>query len=620
MARRGIGSAHPINPTRFHPLTMLQRTCLLFSLSLVPAGFAAPPEPFDQFVDHVAAAMMREDPMSATASQYFSGSEQDAVDRRLSARDRIGTPFDPAAREHRTAQVRADLETLKGYSRAALTPVQRVSAGMLEWKLADIVRSDASLADHVYVFEQFGGLQISLVNFLTQTHPIRNARDAENYLARLDQVAGVLDQGIAAARSRAALGAVPPRFILQATIGGLDRLLQDPPEKNVLVTSLDQRVGKLASIPADRRSAWVAQAQRTVAEKVLPAFGRVRALLVEQEAVASDAAGFGARPHGEEAYAAALASNTTTEMTPRAVHELGLREVTRIEAQMDTILKQLGYADGSVKDRYLRLNATLLPKLDPDPRPALVQRYTAIVRDAEKRSVALFDLRPHAPVEVRREPPFTENGAAAHYSQPAPDGSKPGIFWIPLGVIAPDVIWDGAGMKSVAYHEAVPGHHFQLTLQQELPGVPRFRQKRALGGFTSFTEGWALYAERLAAESGWYEGDPQGHLGQLNAELFRARRLVVDTGLHVMHWSRQQAIDYGIQASEVERYVVTPGQACAYKIGELGILAERTKAKAALGDKFSLKQFHNLLFRTGTVPLAVLTQAVDDWIARGGGA
>jgi len=599
---------------------MFKRTCLLFALSFACAGFAAPPEPFDLFVDHVAAAMMSEDPMSATVSQYFSGAEQDAVDRRLSAQDRIGTPFDSAARERRVARTRADLATLKGYSRVALTPVQRVSAGMLEWKFEDILRSDAGLADHVYVFEQFGGVQISLVNFLSQTHPIRNARDAENYLVRLSQVAGVLDQGIATARSRAALGAVPPRFILQATIGGIDRLLQDPPEKNVLVTSLDQRVAKLASIPADRRSAWVAAAQRTVAESVLPAIGRVRALLAGQESVASDAAGFGERPNGEKAYAAALASNTTTEMTPEAVHQLGLREVTRIEAQMDAILKQLGYADGSVKDRYLQLNATLLPKLDPDPRPALVRRFTEIVRDAEKRSVALFDLRPRAPVEVRREPPFTENGAAAHYSMPAPDGSKPGIFWIPLGTIAPDVIWDGAGMKSVAYHEAVPGHHFQLTLQQELPDVPRFRQKRALGGFTSFTEGWALYAERLAAESGWYEGDPQGHLGQLNAELFRARRLVVDTGLHMMHWSQQQAIDYGIQASEVDRYAATPGQACAYKIGELRILAERAKAQAALGPKFSLKQFHNLLFRTGTVPLAVLTQAVDDWIARGGGA
>jgi len=234
-----------------------------------------------------------------------------------------------------------------------------------------------------------------------------------------------------------------------------------------------------------------------------------------------------------------------------------------------------------------------------------------ILRDAEERAKSLFDLRPKAAVRVLREPPFTEKNAAAHYSAPAPDGSRPGTVFITL----PGPRYEILEMRTLLYHEGVPGHHFQIALQQESPDLPAYRRKRVFGGLSAFAEGWGLYAEHLAAEAGWYEGDPKGQLGQLSAERFRARRLVVDTGLHAQHWTRQQAIDYGIQASEVERYVVMPGQACAYKIGEMEILEERAKARKALGSRFSMKSFHNLLLRTGTVPLAVLRQVVDSDIA-----
>jgi uncharacterized protein (DUF885 family) len=195
---------------------------------------------------------------------------------------------------------------------------------------------------------------------------------------------------------------------------------------------------------------------------------------------------------------------------------------------------------------------------------------------------------------------------------PAPDGSRPGVFWAPL----PGPVFNVPGMRSLAVHEAVPGHHFQLTIQQERTDLPRWRQRQVFGGGSAYTEGWALYAERLAIDHGWYEGDPQQLLGALDSQLFRARRLVVDSGLHAKKWTRQQAIDYGIQASEVERYVVTPGQACAYKIGELRILAERERAKQALGARFNLKEFHNAVLRAGNVPLDVLTLVIDDFIAQ----
>lgn len=277
---------------------------------------------------------------------------------------------------------------------------------------------------------------------------------------------------------------------------------------------------------------------------------------------------------------------------------------------MDALFRQLGYNEGSIKERMARLDADSQPPTAPDPRPALLARYEEFLRDAEKCAALIFDLRPKAPVVVKREPSFTEKNASAHYTTPAPDGSRPGIFWVPL----PGPAFRMAEMRTLVYHEAVPGHHFQIALQNEMPSLPRFRHERVFGSIPAHSEGWALYAERLAAESAWYEGDARGQIGQLNAELFRARRLVVDTGLHALHWTRQQAIDYGIPVSEVERYAVTPGQACSYKIGQLRILELRAQARRSLGEKLSLKEFHNVVLAAGTVPLGVLELVVGDYL------
>jgi uncharacterized protein (DUF885 family) len=236
----------------------------------------------------------------------------------------------------------------------------------------------------------------------------------------------------------------------------------------------------------------------------------------------------------------------------------------------------------------------------------------AIMRDAEQRAAAQFDRRPKAPVIARPFQRFQEANAAANYTAPARDGSRPGIFQIPL---RPERM-TRFNLRSLVYHETVPGHHFQIALELENTEVPRFRQIRAFGSISAFNEGWGLYAERLAAESGWYDGDPQGLLGQLDSALFRARRLVVDTGLHAKRWTRQQAIDYGIEASEVERYVVFPGQACSYMIGQLELIALRDRAQAALGDRFSIREFHNVVLGTGTVPLELLARQVDAYIRR----
>jgi uncharacterized protein (DUF885 family) len=576
---------------------------LLSFLTLLTATVFAHDPAFDAWADEFAADWMRADPMEATEAQYFTGAEQDALDRQL-------TPITAAARAAQVARARAGLARLAQFDRAGLDATQRVSADMLAWQLDTVVRNDA-FTDQNFVFNQFWGLQSQLVNFLSRTHPVRHRRDIENYLARLELVAGQMDEGIAQARDRGERGFLPPKFILTSTLGQFDRFLEGTAAQNILVTSLAERAAKLTDLSADDRAAFLTAVEKTVQAQVIPAFERARALLAAQLPAAADDAGLWRLPGGREAYAAALRTYTTTDLSAEEIHAIGLAEVARIEAEMDRLFRQLGYTEGSIKDRYARLNLDSQPPAEPDPRPALIARHEEILADAVKRAEPLFDLRPAAPCVVKRVPLFTEKNSSAHYTPPARDGSQPGIFWAPL----PGPVYRILYMRTLTYHEAIPGHHFQIALQQEMADLPRFRRDRVFGFISAHGEGWALYAEQLASEFGWYEGDPKGLIGQLEAELFRARRLVVDTGLHTMKWTRQQAIDYGLLPSEVERYVVVPGQACSYKIGMLRFLKLREKARSALGDKFELKEFHNAVLRAGTVPLAVLETVVDDYIA-----
>ena len=579
----------------------LPRLFALLAAGISPV-FATDPA-FDQWADALTVETMRATPTGATAAQFFSGAEQDALDRQL-------TPITKAYRAARIARAKAALAELAKFDRAQLDAEQRISAAIIEWSLKGTVDSEP-FADFNFTFSQFGGLQVSLVNFLSQTHPIRNKRDIENYLARLDLVAAQMDEGIAQARDAATRGFLMPDFITKSSLGQFERFLGDAPARNVLVASLEERAAKLPDVTAAERAAFVAAAEKITAEQVIPAFRRAQALLQEQLPHTTGDAGLWRLPGGDKAYANALRRFTTTDMTPDEIHALGLSEVARIEAQMDGLLKQLGYAEGSINARMEKLNLSLQPAAEPDPRAGLIKRYEDMLADALKRSEAVFDIRPKAPCVVKREPPFTEKTAAAHYTGPARDGSRPGVFWAPL----PGPVFKIVNMRTLVYHEAIPGHHFQIALQRETASLPRYRRDGIFGGGSAYAEGWALYAEQLATENNWYEGDAVGQLGQLEAELFRARRLVVDTGLHTKKWTRQQVIDYGIPASEAERYVVFAGQACAYKVGQLKILALRANALAALGEKFSIKEFHNVVLQSGNMPLAVLEQVVDAWVA-----
>jgi uncharacterized protein (DUF885 family) len=575
---------------------------IIVQLLLMASPLIAADASFERFCDAFAVEWMRADPQAATTLQYFTGAEQDALDRRL-------TPITREARTARVSAARRGLAELKKFDRASFDATQRVSAAALAWQLDDIVRGEPFL-DYAFVFQQYSGLQVQLINFISQTHPIRNHRDIENYLARLELVAGQINEGITQAKERASRGILPPRFILTATIQQLVRFLATAPRQNMLVTSLEERAANVKDLTTEEPARFLAAAEHTVSSNIIPAFRRAKDLLEEQLPQSTNEAGLWRFANGDQAYAQLLHRYTTTDYTATQIHELGLKEVARIEKEMDELFRQLGYKDGSIQERMKRLDADSQPAAEPDPRPALLAKYEEILRDAEKRAALIFDLRPKAPVVVKREPLFTEKNSSAHYTGPAPDGSRPGIFWVPL----PGPVFRIAEMRTLLYHEAVPGHHFQIALQSEMPSLPRFRRDRVLGSISAHGEGWALYAEQLAAEAGWYDGDVKGHIGQLNAELFRARRLVVDTGLHAMRWTRQQAIDYGIPVSEVERYVVTPGQACAYKIGQLKILELRAKAQRNLGEKFSLREFHNLVLHIGTVPLGTLGDALNDYL------
>jgi uncharacterized protein (DUF885 family) len=566
---------------------------------------------FDAWSEGFAEEWVRASPQMATKSQYFMGAEQDALDRQLAMIGEWDWAFGGKALAARAAQASQGLEALGRFDAAALTPQQRTSAAVIRWSLEDVV-AQSGFPEYRYVFDQFNGFQLDLINALTQSHPIRRARDVENYIARLPQVAPRVDEAIAEARAAEAAGILLPRFIVQRMIEQLDGFLKQPARDNVFVTTLGTRMASMPEpMPEDARANSMAASAKAAAESILPAYQRIRALLAEQLPKTNDDAGVWRLPRGAEYYAAQLATYTNTRLTADEIHAIGLREVARIEGEMDTILRQLGYASGTVNERYRQLEAAVQPKGPGDPRPHILAEAEKWVRDAEKRAALVFDKTPRARVEVRREPAFSEKTAAAHYTDPASDGSRPGIYYLPL----PGPTFEVVRMRSLAYHEAVPGHHFQIAMQQEVTDLPKYRRLMIFGGSSAYIEGWGLYAERLADENNWYEGDPRGRLGFLQMQLLRARRLVVDTGIHAKRWTRQQAIDYGMTPQEVERYIVWPGQACAYMIGQLRIVELREKARAALGDRFSIKAFHNLVLETGSVPLEVLGQEVDAWLA-----
>ena len=584
------------------------RAVALAAVVFAAPGAIAQTQDIDAFFDEFTAEWVRNDPDLATALRYFSGEEQARLERQM-------TPNTRAWTLDRISRAREGMGRLQRFDRAKLSDAQRISAELMGWQLENIVSSERFL-DYRFPLDQFGGANVDLVESLTLRHPLTSAQDADNYLARLRQVGQRMDEAVAEAQALARKDMIPPRFILQTTLASMRTFSASPPEQNPLAAAFADRLTPIGAISSERRAELKAQAARVVADEVYPAWGRAIALLESLLPKSTDDAGLWRFKGGDAAYAFGLKRFTTTDLTAGQIHEIGLKQVARIEGEMDAILKKLGRTDGSVRDRMAKLKVDLSY---PDPRSEASR--AAIMRDIDKYiagalegSQRLFDMQPKTPVIAQPFPRFREASAAANYNRAPLDRSRSAIFQMPL---RPERMTK-LGLRTLVYHETVPGHHFQIALEQENTALPRFRQARALGGISALSEGWALYAERLVADEGWYEGDLEGLLGMLDAQLFRARRLVVDTGLHAKRWTRQQAIDYGLEASEVERYVVNPGQACAYMIGQLRILELRDRARQALGDKFSLREFHNVVLGAGTVPLEILGQEVDRYVRSAG--
>ncbi|OFW00659.1 MAG: hypothetical protein A3I61_12470 [Acidobacteria bacterium RIFCSPLOWO2_02_FULL_68_18] len=584
------------------PIVARLGVVLTLSLFAADAGVRAQARSIDDFFREFAAEWVRGNPNQAVATRYLAGPEQERLEREL-------TPATSAWQRHRVQLASRGLAALRRFDRVSLPAAQQVAAELLDWQLDTIAAGEPYL-DYVFPLEQFGGTNISLVTTLTVSHPVRSARDGENYLARLAQVGARMAEAAAEARRLDGAGILPPRFILRATIAQMQQFIAPPPAEHGFVATLNERLAGLPDVPAARRESLVAEAARLVETGVYPAWRTAIALLTAQAERATDEAGLWRLPRGREAYAYHLRRHTTTTLTADEIHEIGLREVERIEQEMGVVLHRLGRTNGALNDRIEQLGKDLSYPLDEQGRGALMADVEAVMRDAEQRVAPFIERPPRATVIAQAYPRFREATAAASYNAPPLDGSRPGIFQIPLRPARMSKF----GLRTLVYHETVPGHHLQVALDLENTAQPLFRRVRLFGGITALTEGWALYAERLAAESGWYENDPEGLLGYLDAQLFRARRLVVDTGLHAKRWTREQAIAYGIEASEVDRYVVNPGQACAYMIGQLEIVELRERARRALGDRFSLTGFHNAVLGAGTLPLDMLERQVDAYI------
>ncbi len=416
-------------------------------------------------------------------------------------------------------------------------------------------------------------------------------------------------------------GILPPRFVIRRVLDEMGAFIGQTPQENPLYTVFRDKLLQCKNIRAPQREKLLAAAEHAIQSTVYPAYQKFIDYCAALEQKADDRDGFWKLPEGEACYAYYLRSNTTTDYTPEQVHEIGLQEVERIEAEMRAILAQLGYTNIASPTRLLaelaRDERFLYPNTD-EGRAQCLADYQRILDEVNAAIEPYFGLRPKARLKVERIPEFREKTSAGAYYQPGDiSGTRPGIFFANLRDMREIPKF---GMKTLAYHEGIPGHHFQLSLAMELRGVPFFRR---LVPFTAYAEGWALYAEKLAREIGMYRDDPYGELGALDSELFRAVRLVVDTGIHHKRWTRAQAIEY-MEAhsasahesvvSEVERYIVMPAQACAYKIGEIKILALREKARQALGPRFELRRFHDVILGHGAMPLEILERVVDEYI------
>jgi uncharacterized protein (DUF885 family) len=531
-------------------------------------------------------------------------------------KSKLDTRPAPTARLEDLARNRRAIARVRAIGPATLSEAAKLNREVviysLETNTVAPARWDIDSAQRPYPITQQGGAYFDTPDFLNTAHTIENSADAEAYLSRLQQFATVLDNDTAEQRAQAARGFLAPEWSIDLTLGQMRKLRDVAPEKSTMVESIAKRTsGK--QIAGD----WERRASGIVANAVYPALDRQIAAMEKLKPTSRPGDGAWRLPHGDAIYAEALRQATTTNFSPAEVHQMGLTQVAEISSRIDTILKGAGYTQGSVGERLAALNQTpsQLYANDDAGRAALIASLNAGIKDMYARLPQAFATLPTAPLEIRRVPPEIQDGASnGYYRRAALDGSRPAIYFINLKDTGD---WPKYTLPTLTYHEGVPGHHLQISIAQESKDIPTLRK---LGFFSAYSEGWALYAEQLADELGAYADDPLGRGGFLQSFLFRAARLVVDTGLHTQKWSREKATDYMVATTgfarprsqrEVERYCTMIGQACSYKVGHTAWTRARAEAQKTLGPKFDLKQFHEVLLE-GAMPLSILERRIRE--------
>ena len=513
----------------------------------------------------------------------------------------------------------ADLK--ENFDPSSLNADQQLSYRLFVKMTEDRIESDKWWG-YSYSFNQMFGAQSGIPTFMLNYHRIDTPEDAQNYIARLDGVKSYLGTIVENSRESAARGILPPKFVYDHVIRDAENVLKGAPFKdsdvdNLLLNDFTKKVAELG-LDAEAYESLIQQATDALIKSVKPAYEGLIAEMKAQQAAASTDDGAWKLPEGDAYYSYRLNRMTTTDLTADEIHELGLAEVARIHEEMRAIMASVEF-DGTLQEffAYLKDEPSFTYEDSDAGREAYLNEATRMIDVMKTRLDDVFIKKPQAELEVRRVEAFREKSAGkAFYNRPAQDGSRPGIYYANLYKISDMPKYQ---MEALAYHEGIPGHHMQLAIAQELQGVPKFQK---FGSVTAYTEGWGLYSEYLPKEMGFYE-DPYSDFGRLAMEIWRAARLVVDTGLHHKKWTRQEAIDYLLEntpnpendcVKAIERYIVMPGQATAYKIGMLKILELRENAKETLADKFDIREFHDVVLETGPVPLDVLEERVDNWV------
>ena len=515
------------------------------------------------------------------------------------------------------------LATLKArFDPAKLSAEDQLSVRLFEYQAERAARAHPFRRNE-YLFDQMNGAQAQMPAFLINIHRVANITDAQAYVARLQGIGPQLDGLINEARARADTGVMPPGWVYPFVIDDARNVIKGAPfddgEVSTLLADLTTKVGAL-DITDAQKTALIDAGSRALLTSVKPAYQRLIAEMERQQAIAPAEDGIWRLKDGAEYYAERLANYTTTDLTADQVHQIGLDNVTRIHGEMRKIMQTVGFK-GSLQEFFAFVRTD--DRFYVDTREEYLAMVDTKLEAMQARLPAYFNTLPKAPLMVKAVEAFREKSAGkAFYNSPAPDGSRPGTYYVNLYNLKDMATTE---LEALAYHEGLPGHHLQRSVQTELGDLPPFRR---FGGVTAYTEGWGLYTEALGKDMGFYT-DPYSDFGRLGMELWRACRLVVDTGIHHKRWSRQEAIEYltdntpnppGDIAKAIERYVVYPGQANAYMIGKLKIMELRTRAQKTLGARFSYGAFHDVVLKSGPVPLTVLEERIDAWIAAGGRA